>query len=146
MAYPCKPFLSSNFIAFFSSPFIIVLLVDSTLRIAFQQVVAEYMDFKIKEQLFAIHFLITQKCGSFWLYLLLSNAICLFLENARFTRQRFQILEYLNQTLYLIGGIIRVLVGSWVLKWPWVPFFQYACINLQRHILDPAKYIRLKVH
>ena len=37
----------------------------------------------------------------------------LVLENARFTPQKFEIkyriLEYFNQTLHLIGGIIRVL-------------------------------------
>ena len=83
----------------------------------------------------------------------------LVLDNARFTPQRFQIkyrvLEYCNQTLYLIGGIIRVLgpcrvVGPhkvldpcWVLGshkcWVFlrfcvligsqVPFFRYAFLS-----------------
>ena len=39
----------------------------------FQQVSAEYIDFMTKKQLFAIHFAITEECGSFWLYLFLKN-------------------------------------------------------------------------
>ena len=73
-------------------------------------------------QLTAIHFVITLKCGSFWLYLLLSNTIWLFLDHVRFTPHRFQmkyrILVYCNQTLYLIERIILVLGPQRVLRPP----------------------------
>ena len=82
-------------------------------------------------QLFAIHFVITQERGSFWLYLLLSNTICLFLKNIRLTPQRFQtkyrILEHFDQTLYLTGRIIRVLGPPRVLG--------------LRKVLSPAKVL-----
>ena len=73
-------------------------------------------------QLTAIHFVITLKCGSFWLYLLLSNTIWFFLDHVRFTPHRFQmkyrILVYCNQTLYLIERIILVLGPQRVLRPP----------------------------
>ena len=73
-------------------------------------------------QLTAIHFVITLKCGSFWLYLLLSNTIWLFLDHVRFTPHRFQmkyrILVYCNQTLYLIERIKLVLGPQRVLRPP----------------------------
>ena len=63
----------------------IVLLVRFYFKNGFQQVNDEYIGFMTIKELFDIHFVITQKCESFWLYLLLSKSnscMCLYVRKA----------------------------------------------------------------